>query len=252
MTLRLPFNPQQLLFAATCLILVAGSSVQAQDLLIMQDGKQQPGKILGASAAGVQVQVAAGASMTLRTAGIKEVRLAVLPPEFAQAQKAMEANNYDAALVALKGLEKWKGLPAEWAQQATAMFGDAYLGKGDTAKAEAAYAEFQKLYPSGAQAELGLAKLAIAKKDFATAKRKLEPYLAKANDDKNVSRANGIAYGQAFLIMGQVEENEGNLASALESYLKTVTIFYFDRSAVTSAQQKADALRKAHPDVFVP
>jgi hypothetical protein len=34
--------------------------------------------------------------------------------------------------------------------------------------------------------------------------------------------------------------------------LKTVTLFYYDRAAVTQAQQKADALRQANPAVFIP
>jgi hypothetical protein len=52
--------------------------------------------------------------------------------------------------------------------------------------------------------------------------------------------------------MGQVKESEGDLAAALEDYLKTVTLFYYDRTAVASAQEKADALRKANPKVFIP
>jgi hypothetical protein len=47
-----------------------------------------------------------------------------------------------------------------------------------------------------------------------------------------------------------LKEEEGNLPGALEDYLRTVTLFYHDRSAVTAAQQKADDLRardKDHP-----
>jgi hypothetical protein len=34
--------------------------------------------------------------------------------------------------------------------------------------------------------------------------------------------------------------------------LRTVTIFYHDRTAVASAQERADALRKAHKEVTAP
>ena len=108
--------------------MLAGAA-KGQDVLILTDGKQLPGKIMGASPAGVQIQIAVGggaSTLTQPMAMIKEARMAVVPPEFAQAQKALEAKNYDAALAALKALEKFKGLPADWAQQAAAMVGDVY------------------------------------------------------------------------------------------------------------------------------
>ena len=52
--------------------------------------------------------------------------------------------------------------------------------------------------------------------------------------------------------MGEIKENEGNLPGALEDYLRTVTLFYYDRVAVAAAQERADALRAAHPEVAVP
>lgn len=256
MTLRLPIYSQQLLFVATCLLGLLAGAARGQDTLINVDNTQLPGKILGVGPTGVQIQITTpgGGSTTLTQpfARIKEARMAVIPPEFAQAQTALAARNFDAALTALKALEKYKGLPADWAQQATAMVGDVQIEKGDIQKAEATFAEFQKLYPTSAQAELGLAKLAVAKKDFASAKGKLEPTVAKAAEDKSVNQRSGLAYGQAFLLMGQVKESEGDLKGALECYLKTVTLFYYDKAAVALAQQKADALRQANPTVFVP
>jgi len=49
-----------------------------------------------------------------------------------------------------------------------------------------------------------------------------------------------------------VKEAEGNLPGALEDYLRTVTFFYHDRTAVATAQERADALRAAHKEVTVP
>jgi hypothetical protein len=72
--------------------------------------------------------------------------------------------------------------------------------------------------------------------------------------EKTIPPAKALAYSQAFLVSGQLKEEEGNLQGALEDYLRTVTLFYHDPSAVTAAQQKADALRsrdKDHP-VTVP
>ena len=82
----------------------------------------------------------------------------------------------------------------------------------------------------------GLSRLAVAKKDFATAKQKLEPITEAALKEKIINPSNAPAYSQAFLVSGQVKEAEGNLPGALEDYLRTVTLFYHDRTAVASAQ----------------
>jgi predicted Zn-dependent protease len=230
------------------------SSAHAQDLVIMQDGRQMPGKVLGASASGLQIQIGQG-SVTLPMATLKEVRMATIPPEFAAAQKALIAKDYNGALAALRALDKYKGLPTDWAQQAAGMVGDVYVELGQVDQAEAAYKEAQRLYPGaqgGPQSDLGQARLAVAKKDFETAKQHLEPIATKALQEKNVPPGLGSTYSQTFYLLGQAKEASGDLPGALESYLRTVTLFYQDRAAVAQAQAKADGLRKAHPDVFVP
>jgi hypothetical protein len=259
MTLRPASKPQQLLFLAVALggFLAGGgwaSNASAQDVVILQDGRQMPGKVLGASPAGLQIQIGQG-SVTLPMSTLKEVHMAAVPPEFAAAQKALVAKDYKGALAALKALDKYKGLPTDWMQQAAGMVGDAYVELGQADQAEAAYKEAQRLYPGaqgGPQSDLGLARLALVKKDFDTAKQHLEPIATKALAEKNVPAGLGSTYSQAFYLLGQAKEAGGDLPGALESYLRTVTLFYQDKAAVAQAQEKADALRKAHPEVFVP
>jgi tetratricopeptide (TPR) repeat protein len=189
---------------------------------------------------------------------IREVRMAVTPPQFAQAQQAMAAQKYDEALKDLQAIATFRGLPSPWAQQATAMLGDIYIAKGEIDKAEAAYKDFQRLYPEAAQAggasEIGLARLAVAKKDFETAKQKVQPIADQALKEKSppLSQTTAFTYSQAFLVLGEVKEGEGDFKGALENYLRTVTLFPQDRAAAALAEQKADALRKAHPDLFIP
>ena len=57
------------------------------------------------------------------------------------------------------------------------MLGDLYVALNEVPKAEVAYKEFQRLYPGGGslQADVGMARIAASKKDFATARQKLEP-----------------------------------------------------------------------------
>ncbi len=253
MTLRSPFQPQQLLFPVL-LWLAAAALAPAQDTIILQDNSAIQGQVQGVTGTSVMIKDARG-TVGRPLAQIKEVRMGTIPPAFAAAQKAFAAKDYDGALKLLTSLQNFRGLPAEWAQQMTAMFGDVYVEKGEVEKAEAAYKDLQKMYPgagSGPQSEIGLARLAVAKKDFPTAKAKVEPVVAKALEEKVPPLAMANAYSQAFYIMGQIKEAEGDFTAALENYLRTVTLFAQDRAAVAQAQEKADALRKAHPEVFVP
>lgn len=219
----------------------------------MKDGRTQDVKIVGVTPTSVQVQIGAG-SVGIPLATIAQVIMPA-PADFAAAVKAYDEKNYPKALVNAKAIaDKYKGLPAEWAQQATALVGDIYAAMNDIPKAEAAYKEYQRFYPGAgsAQTDLGLAKLAMLKKDFATAKARLEPIGAAALKDKSPSRATAAIYGQAFHLLGQLSEAQGDQPAALENYLRTVAVFNQDRIAASSAQEKADALRKQNPGLAVP
>jgi tetratricopeptide (TPR) repeat protein len=262
MKLRFPLPLQQILFVSGCAWLLASQAIAqvpaAGAMAVFKvkgstTGAQQ-GQVLGASAAGVQIKIGAQ-TLTLPPAMFESFQMAP-PAEYAQGYQAYTAGEMPKALTLIKSVtDRFKGLPTEWAQYATGMLGDLYVATGDFAKAEAAYNEFKKLYATAGgggspTSEVGLARIAVAKKDFASAKAKLEPITAEALAAKTVPPAKQFAYSQAFLVSGQLKEEEGNLQGALEDYLRTVTLFYHDRTAVTAAQQKADALRsrdKDHP-----
>lgn len=215
----------------------------------------QQGTFLSATAGGVQLKVGEQI-ITLPASAFESFQLAA-PPEYAQGYQAYTAGDLPRALALLKSVtDRFKGLPTDWAQYATGLLGDLYVSTGDLSKAEAAYNDFKKLYAGGGSttSEVGLARIAVAKKDFATAKSRLDPIIAEALKEKTIAPAKATAYSQAFLVSGQVKEEQGNAVGALEDYLRTVTIFYHDRLSATAAQQRADALRardKSHP-VTVP
>ena len=254
MKLRVPFLPQQLLFAAGCALLL-GSAAKAQDVIVTTDNQQRQVKIVGVSPSGQTLEFLVGqGKLGLPLTSVKEVRMAQ-PAEMTQALAAYQAKDFPKALTAIKAVaDKYKGMPSPWAQQALAMLGELYIVVNDLPKAEAAYNDFKRLYPAGGslQSEVGLARLAVAKKDYDTAKQKLAPVTDAALKEKVISGANAPAYSQAFLVSGQIKEAEGNLSEALEDYLRTVTLFYHDPVAVSAAQERADALRKEHKEITVP
>ncbi len=245
MKLRSTFPFQQLLFAAACGLLLAGHEARAQAAVLkLKTGAAQQGLVTGVSASGVAMQLAAGGSITIPFAQIESVQMAP-PPEYGLAQQAI-AQRDAAKAAALIGTVagKYKGLPIDWAQQATALAGFLALQSGNTAKAELAFADLKKFYPAAVEAKIGAAAIAASKKDFATAKELIAPIVEEALKQKDVPAGSRFAYSRALYISGQVKESENDLSGALEDYLRTTTIFYHDAAAVAAAQERADALRK--------
>lgn len=246
MKLRRCFPFHQLLF-----LIAAGLFFQhaatAQDKIVKTDGSTLETKIVGVSGATVMAQVGSG-TIGIPLATISQVTMAP-PADFAEATAAYEAKDYNKALVAARAVvSKFKGLPTDWARQATALVGDIYVALNDLPKAEAAYQDFQKAYPGqgSLQTDVGLARVAFSKKNYDAAKQKLDPIKEKALALKSVPADTASAYSKAFYLLGQIEEAQGDYSNALQDYLRTVTLFPNDRVAVAAAQEKADALRKEH------
>jgi tetratricopeptide (TPR) repeat protein len=258
MKLPSPVRFQQILcLLGGASLLVSPASAQVDADIIMRDNRMQRSKVIGVSPSGLQLDITTPdgkGRLGVPLAQIKEVRMAQ-PAELNQALAQYAEKKYDEAIATLKALvAKYRGLPASWATQAAATIGSVYLAKGDVPGAESAFREFQKLYPGqgSLQSDVGLALVAVARKDYATAKAKLEPVAEAALKEKNVSAATALAYSSTFLGLGQIQEAEGNLSEALEHYLRTVTLFYHDRASAAIAQERADALRKENKDLAVP
>ncbi|MDD5349105.1 MAG: hypothetical protein PHQ12_02730 [Chthoniobacteraceae bacterium] len=195
-----------------------------------------------------------GGSKGVPLADIASVTMAP-PPEFAPAVAAYTAKQYAKALPALKGIaDKYKGLPVDWVRQATSMVGDSYVALGSFKEAEAAYTEYQKLYPGAGslQTDVGMARIAVARKNFDEARKKLDPIAEAALKQKAPPVGQGPAYSQAFLLLGQIAEAEKKPALALENYLRTVALYAEDQSAVAAAQERVAVLRKQDPSLIVP
>jgi len=208
---------------------------------------QQLANVLVVGVRGTKVAIKnAQGEISYDLAQIQEVRKAA-PPEFTQGQRAIEAGKMEEALPLIKGItDRYKGLPTAWASDATAMLGNIYVSLGKLKEAEAAFDDFQKIYPSAGPGvtSVGKARLAAERENFAEAKAVAEPLVADALTKKTVTRAESQLYGQAYYILGRVAEGEGKLPEAMENYCRTVAIFYQERSVVTEAQKRIDALRQ--------
>ncbi len=260
MKLSFPLPTLQLLsaFIVGCASLTAPHSAFSQgpaagvDNVILKPASatsqpQQLANVLIVAVRGTKVAIKnAQGEISYDLTQLQEVRKAA-PPEFTQGQRAIEAGDLEKALPLIKGVaDRYKGLPTAWAGDATASLGNIYISLGKLAEAEAAFNDFQKSYPaSGSIAtSVGKARLAAERGNFAEAKSVAAPLVADALTKKNVTRAESQLYGQAFYVLGKVAEGEGKLPEAMENYCRTVAIFYQERSVMTEAQKRIDALRQ--------
>lgn len=238
--------------------LLAGSAlVHAQDSVTLQNGQRREGKIVGISGGNVQIQVPTpdGKGSVASTVPLAQVRAASMtaPREYANALAAWQDGNTANFLSAAKPLvDKFRGLPTPWVERLTSLLPAAYLQQNNLAEAEKALADLEATYPGETTSiTIGKARLALAQQNPEEVKSLLQPIADEAAQTKLADTAQSAAFGQAFYLLGQVYEVEGKLPEALESYLKTTTLFYEDKATVALARQKADALTKTQK-VVVP
>ena len=254
------FSPRLLVLSGLCVCGVLSASIaSAQDQLVFADKHVQAGKITGMSGNTVLMTVTTptGAPGQLGfDLGLISRVDAAAPPSFQAGTAAYAAGEWDRALAIFKPItEQFRGLPTDWARQAFAMLGDIYIEKNDVPRAENAYNDYRKLYPGGTSLRftLGQARIAMARSNDAAARQQIDAIVTAAlKDPADVSHADGAAYGEAFYLLGQLQEKEGKPAAALEDYLRTVTLFYQDGATAARAGARADALRAAHKDLAAP
>lgn len=238
-----------MIFAFAILMGLALSAHAQHQLKLKNNPTPLPGTVLGSDGRNVQFQTAAG-KVGYPLQNVESVVMPA-PAEVAQAQQAMTTGDSAKALQLSQAItDRFKGLPVDWAKLSASTTANLLVTTGDFDKAEAAFKEIEALYPGagGVQSKVGLARIAVAKKDYAAAKEALGPITEAALKEKNVSRENAFAYSQAFYAQGLIDDAEGKAQSALENYLRTVTIFFHDPAARAAAQEKADALRAQNKD----
>ena len=237
--------------ATLAAILATAFALPAQDVVVQKDQQRREGEILGVADGKLRIKIGP-AETSLSPDQVASVVKAP-PKAYDDALKMWQDGNANKALGLLRPIvETFRGLPTDWAERASALLGDVYLSIGEVAEAETAFAEFTKAYPNAKSlSDIGLARLAVARKDFASAKSKLTPVVAEAESAIPTPAGKRATFGQAFYLMGIIHENEGAYPEALRDYLSAVTLFPDDKAVVAKAQERADFLIK-EKQVIVP
>lgn len=218
-----------------------------QETITLRSGQTVQATIMGVTPTGIKVQMGQ-AVMVQPFSNVIAVSMNP-PPEYAAATTAYEHGDLQAALTnATAVVQGYRGLPADWAQNAVLMLGDIYVSLNQLPQAQAAYTDFQRAYPAAGTADVsvGMARIDVANKNYSAASAKIAPILAVALKQRTPSKAASELIGRAFLVSGQIKEQSGDLAGALEDYLRTVAIFPADHVAAATAEELADNLRKEH------
>jgi tetratricopeptide (TPR) repeat protein len=247
-----PRVPQRF-FLVLAALATASLPVAAQDAVVMKSGATREGKITGVSGGNVRLQIPGGGATGIPLAEIREIRMDA-PPEFEAAAARLASGDAAGAVGALQKInDTYAGLPAPWAQRATALLGDAKLADGDQEGAAAAYDKLVQTYPEAtALANLGRARLAVEGGRFDQASPLLAPLLATSDQTAFPAPSDAAALCQAHLLTGRVQEAAGDHQAALASYLKASALFPFDKNAATDAQKRADALRAEQAGLIAP
>jgi len=247
-----PRVPQRF-FLVLAALATASLPVAAQDAVVMKSGATREGKITGVSGGNVRLQIPNGGTTGIPLAEIREIRMDA-PPEFEAAAARLASGDAAGAVGALQKInDTYAGLPAPWAQRATALLGDAKLADGDQEGAAAAYDKLVQTYPEAtALANLGRARLAVEGGRFDQASPLLAPLLATSDQTAFPAPSDAAALCQAHLLTGRVQEAAGDHQAALASYLKASALFPFDKNAATDAQKRADALRAEQAGLIAP
>ena len=222
----------------------------AQDVIIQKDGQTRTGQITGVKGDILRIKVGP-AETGVPMANVASVKMEE-PKAYREILDAWQAGDAKKTLALLAPFAaNFSGLPTKWAERGSALLGEAYLADGQVDKAEAAYGDFQKFYPDAAStADVGLARLAIEKKDFTGARSKLVPIVEKAKAVKLPGTGESAVFGQALYLLGQVQESSAENSEALENYLLVTTLFHEDKSVAAKASERAAVLMEKN--VIVP
>lgn len=225
-------------FTAIALLATVGfQTANAQDRVFRAAGDPISGKIERVDDTKVYVTLGAG-STTVDRAQVARVEV----PRPAALDEAFAAMDKGKAADAIKGLDpavqKYRGLPQDWIEEATARLGEAAVAAGDLAKARTTFADFQKFYPNSRFAgsiRAGEAEVLYADKKPEEALKRFEEIVAAKEKDLAPPDAEARMLGRACLRIGQIYAAMKQPEKALDSLLKTTTIYWQDPAAFAEA-----------------
>ncbi len=220
----------------------------AQDKLITVDGVVTEGKIIGVRGNNLEIQDAAGVKLPFPLSRVRSVEMAE-PQELKESLTLLEKGEHEKSLPGLQKIsDNFLGLPTDWAKQAVSAYGVALVSSGRLELAEKVFTDYGRIYGADGslQAQVGLARIAIEKGTTAKARDILSPLAAEALGKLQTTPSQGRLFSNVFLLIGRIEEIEGNKPLAMENYQRVLTAFPEDSTAFAEAARRAASLGDVH------
>jgi len=207
--------------------------------VIISTGGTYTGQVTRATANDVMIKQGQN-EFTVPKATIKKLEVDK-PAELDAARDALKAGKNLQAATALKTLvERYAGLPVDWAMDAMVALSDAQIALKDYIGAKRVLDDAIRLYP-GEQArrlEVKTARLLMAQGNQAKTVEILRLFLAVATKRDLLTDEDEYAIAEAYVMLGDCLITT-NAEDALDNYLKVVTLFDLDTDRATEAQCKA-------------
>ena len=235
--------------AAIPLLAAAGLPLaEAQDKIFRASGGDPlSGKIERVDDTKIYVTLSAGSTTVERA---QDARVEVpRPPTLDEAFGAMDKGRAADAVKTLDPLlQKYRGLAQDWIEEATARLGEAAVAAGDLAKARATFADFQRFYPKSRFTEsvrAGEAEVLYADKKNEEALKAFEAIVAAREKELAPPEAEARVLGRACLRIGQIYAAMKQPEKALDSLLRTTTIYWQDPAATAEALYESAGIYEA-------
>ncbi|MFZ4693774.1 MAG: tetratricopeptide repeat protein [Verrucomicrobiia bacterium] len=211
---------------------------EAQDKIFRASGGDPlAGKIERVDDTKIYVTLSAG-STTVERSQVARVEVP-RPPTLDEAFGAMDKGRAADAVKTLDPLlQKYRGLAQDWIEEATARLGEAAVAAGDLAKARATFADFQRFYPKSRFTEsvrAGEAEVLYVDKKNDQALKAFEAIVAAREKELAPPEAEARVLGHACLRIGQIYAAMKQPEKALDSLLRTTTIYWQDPAATAEA-----------------
>jgi tetratricopeptide (TPR) repeat protein len=188
---------------------------------------------------------------------LSKVEFQEMPDALKRAEEQYQQNNLIVAQPQYETvLEQFEGLPVDFMGTVYTRLADIYIFLEKYDEAEALLQKYQSDF-GDTESEmdplaLGQAQIAVAKGEIDKAMELLEPLQQLAVQQESVTRSEAGFFARVFYNLGEAHAKMGNLAQALENYLKVSTIFYHDEALADLAAEKAGELKEQNPDLHVP
>ena len=235
--------------AAIPLLAAAGLPLaEAQDKIFRASGGDPlSGKIERVDDTKIYVTLSAG-STTVERSQVARVEVP-RPPTLDEAFGAMDKGRAADAVKTLDPLlQKYRGLAQDWIEEATARLGEAAVASGDLAKARTTFADFQRFYPKSRFTEsirAGEAEVLYADKKSDGALKAFEAIVAAREKELAPPEAEARVLGHACLRIGQIYAAMKQPEKALDSLLRTTTIYWQDPAATAEALYESAGIYEA-------